>query len=557
MLRNLHVKNLALIDETEVNFGEGLNILSGETGAGKSILIGSVNLALGGRVSRTKLRENADFALVELIFSVETEHQTQELEKLEIYPEQSEVIMSRKIFANGRSVCRINSETVSASLMRRVASLLIDIHGQHDHESLLTRRNHIRYLDSFAAQELLEPLAVLSADYRAYSDCKGRLEEASLDTEQQARELAFLQFEIEEIENAALRPGEDEELETEYRRLRNGQRILDAASECRELTAEGEKNASDALGRGLRALHGAAEYDERVSELAEQLSEIDSLLSDFNRDLAEVCDEMDFSEETFAAVEERLDQINHLKTKYGQTIETILAEKEKKEQKAEQLLHYEEYRCELKRELEEKEAKLLASCEKVSGIRKKYAKLLAAKTAEALRDLNFPQVEFRIDLTRLEHYTQSGWDDAQFMISTNPGEPMKPLDAVASGGELSRIMLALKTVLAEHDEIETLIFDEIDSGISGRTAQLVAQKIRLTGRTHQVICITHLPQIAAMADSHFLIEKTSLEDTTISQIRLLDRDESIRELARMLGGVKITEAVLENAREMKELAEEI
>ena len=557
MLLNLHVKNLALIEEIEVTFGSGLNILSGETGAGKSIIIGSVNLALGGKVSKSMLRENAEFALVELIFSVEHKVQEAALRELEVYPEDGEIIMSRKIYASGRSVCRINSETVSQALMRKVASLLIDIHGQHEHESLLAKRNHMKYLDAYAKRELEAPKAELTKEYEHYTEIRKKLEEASLDAEQQAREISFLQYEIEEIENADLRIGEDEELEEDYRRMSHGRKIMESAAECQELCSEGSDNAADQIGRAVRALHAVSQFDESFAAFSEQLEEIENLFSDFNRDLAGYVSELDFSVEAFQSVEERLNLINHLKAKYGKTIERILQEKQTKEEKLDQLQHYEEYRSELEGTLKSSEAALQHCCETVTDIRKKYAKELSDQTRQALLDLNFLDVQFEMEFGRLDHYTANGWDETRFMISTNPGEPLKPLDAVASGGELSRIMLALKTVLAENDEIETLIFDEIDSGISGRTAQMVAEKIKLTGKNHQIICITHLPQIAAMADHHFLIEKTSSADVTISNIRSLDREESIQELARMLGGVKITDAVLTNAKEMKEMADAV
>ncbi len=557
MLLNLHVKNLALIEESEVTFGPGLNILSGETGAGKSIIIGSVNLALGGKVSKSMLRENAEFALVELIFSVEQEAQAEILRAMDIFPENGEIIMSRKIYASGRSVSRINSETVSASLMRKVASVLIDIHGQHEHESLLAKRNHMKYLDDFAKRALEKKKTALAAVYEEYTTCRKKLEEASLDAEQQARELSFLQYEIDEIDQADLKIGEDEELEADYRKLFNGRKIMEAIAECQELCSEGSENASDQIGRAVHALRTVAQFDEPLEGLSAQIEEIENLISDFNRELSGYVSELNFSEETFQQIEDRLNLINHLKSKYGKTIAHILEERRAKEEKLDQLQHYEEYRLQLQENLKKAEERLAHLCQGVTDIRMEYAKSLAEQTKEALKDLNFLDVRFEMEFSRLDHYTANGWDETRFLISTNPGEPLKPLDAVASGGELSRIMLALKTVLAEHDEIETLIFDEIDSGISGRTAQMVAEKIKMTGKNHQIICITHLPQIAAMADHHFLLEKTSSADSTISNIRPLNREESIHELARMLGGVKITDTVLQNAKEMKEMADAV
>lgn len=332
---------------------------------------------------------------------------------------------------------------------------------------------------------------------------------------------------------------------------------MEAIAECQELCFEGNENAADLIGRSVRALHMVAQFDTSMEGLSGQLEEVENLFSDFNRELSGYASELNFSEEEFQQTEDRLNQINHLKAKYGKTIERILETRQEKEEKLDQLQHYEEYRQQLQENLHQAEEKLEQLCQEVTKIRKIYAKDLTAQTTAALQDLNFLDVRFEMEFSRLDYFTANGWDETRFMISTNPGEPLKPLDAVASGGELSRIMLALKTVLAEHDEIETLIFDEIDSGISGRTAQMVAEKIKMTGKNHQIICITHLPQIAAMADHHFLIEKTSSADSTISNIRSLNREESIQELARMLGGVKITDTVLQNAKEMKEMADAV
>ena len=554
MLQSLHVKNLALIDEAEVNFEKGLNILSGETGAGKSIIIGSVNLAWGGKASRDMVRRDADYALVELIFQIENEELEEKLKALDVYPEDHQVIMTRKLMS-GRSVCRINSETVAASRMRDVASCLIDIHGQHEHQSLLSYKNHLKYLDAYAGNEVENVKTALSKAFKTYQAKKKELSEASLDEEQQARELSFLQFEIEEITNANLQDGEDEELETLYRKLANGRKIMESAGTAHELTAGSGENASELIGRALRELISVSAYDETMQSLSDQLSEIDSLLGDFTHELSAYLSEADFSEELFCRTQERLDEINHLKSKYGDSIEKILHALEEKEAQAEKLAHFDAYRKQLEDELAKQEAVVQNYSDQLHEIRQKYAKIFVKEVTQSLIDLNFLDVRFEMRFEKLDHYTANGQDDARFYISTNPGEELRPLEQIASGGELSRIMLALKTVLAEHDDIETLIFDEIDSGISGRTAQMVAEKMKMTGKNHQIICITHLPQIAAMADAHFLIEKMAENGSTVSQIRMLEREESISELARMLGGVKITDRVLESAKEMKELAE--
>lgn len=553
MLQSLHVKNLALIDEAEVDFEKGLNILTGETGAGKSIIIGSVNLALGAKASKDLIRKGADYALIELVFSADSPKLLEGLREFDIYPEENELIMTRKIMP-GRSVCRINGETVSASVMRTVASWLIDIHGQHEHQSLLTTGNHLKYLDAYGDGELKGPKELLAEAWNLYREKKSRLEETGTDREQRARELSFLQFEIDEIEKAELTPGEDEQLELEYKKLANSRKIMEAASEAYEITGGGRENASDMTGRALKELLSICEYDDTISELSEQLQEIDNLLSDFNRELSGYLSDTDFSEELFVRIQERLDVINRLKAKYGNTIEEILEQKAEKEVRIRQLLNFDEYRKNLEEECRQAEEKLRGLSDQVSGIRKKYADRMVKDMTKALKDLNFLEVVFEIRFKQLDHYGEKGTDEVRFYISTNPGEEPKPLEQIASGGELSRIMLALKTVLAEKDDIETLIFDEIDTGISGRTAQMVAEKMKVTGKNHQVICITHLPQIAAMADAHFLIEKKAEKGNTSSQIRKLKEKESIQELARMLGGVKITDTVLESAKEMKEMA---
>ena len=554
MLVSLHVKNLALIEESEVFFGRGLNILTGETGAGKSILIGSVNLALGEKVPKDIVRRADRDALVELLFHVE-ESTARKLEEIGIFPEDGDVLMARRI-ARGRSVCRINSETVSAARMKEAASLLINIHGQHEHESLLSRKNHLKYLDAFAGEELAAEKESYAAEYRALLECRKAAEESDLDEKQRERELSFLRFEIDEIEQAGLKPGEDEELEALYRKLSNGKKILEAAGSAYELTGNGAENASEDIGRALRELLSVSEYDETAADLSAQLDVIDSLLADFNRSLSSYLTDADFSDELFAETEGRLDEINRLKSKYGPSIDEILRQAEEKKERAKQLEEYESWHADLQRNLRAAEEAVRKRAEKISAARRTVSEGFEKEVTSSLEELNFPDVRFEVRFEKTGSFTADGIDDVRFYISTNPGEEMHPLEEVASGGELSRIMLALKTVLAEKDDVGTLIFDEIDAGISGRTAQKVAEQLHRTAQSHQVICITHLPQIASMADSHFLIEKTSDSGSTVSEIRELDEEESVRELARMLGGAEITETVLANAGEMRRLAKE-
>ena len=553
MLLNLHIKNLALIEELEVDFSEGLNIMTGETGAGKSIIIGSIELALGGKVDRGFLREGTEESLVELIFSV-SDHQAKEIEKLDISVEDGEVILSRKI-TGSRSINKINGETVPVSKLREVAAHLIDIHGQHEHQSLLHKKKQLEILDKFAANELGSLKLELKGIYQEYCALKKELEESSSDSEARARELSFLNFEVNEIEEAALIAGEDESLEEEYKKLTHGRKIMDAVSEVHGLCGyENYDSAGESIGKAFRSLCGVTAYDDNLNVLCEQLGTIDSLLNDFVRDISEYMDDFDFSEERMNQIEERLNLINKLKMKHGKTIEAILKVKEEKEARIEKLQNYDLYLEKLHKDVTIAENKVDALCSQISKIRKAAAGQLSEQITSHLAELNFLDVRFEIQMERVDDYSANGYDEAEYMIAVNVGESLKPLAKVASGGELSRVMLALKTVLADKDEVESIIFDEIDTGISGRTAQKVSEKMALIGKNRQVICITHLPQIASMADTHFLIEKTVQQQMTTTGIRKLRASDQIEELARMLGGVEITEKVLENAQEMKNQA---
>lgn len=556
MLQNLHVKNLALIDEAEVEFAEGLNILSGETGAGKSIIIGSINLALGEKVPKELLRDNDDTAFVELVFYVDNPEVLEAIRGLGIEAEDETIILNRKI-TSGRAIARINGEAVSASRLKEVAALLIDIHGQHEHQSLLHKKKHLEILDAYAKDALGNRIERLSRCYYEYRKLEEEWANASMDSEERSRELSFLQYEVDEIQQASLRVGEDEELEQLYRKFSNGKKLMDAVNMAYAAVGAEDGNASERIGRALRELSAVAQYDEKVAGLEEQLADIDNLLADVSHEMAAYLSDEEFDDETYFETEKRLDLINHLKSKYGTTIEAILTACQEKTVRINILNDYDEYLNQLSTKKNQKRQELDDLCEQVSKLRKKESVKLCTAIQESLKELNFLDVRFTMEFVRTQDYTALGTDDVEFMISTNPGEPVKPLGKVASGGELSRIMLAIKTVMAESDDIATLIFDEIDSGISGRTAQMVSEKMNLIAKNHQIICITHLPQIAAMADSHFLIEKSVEHQSTYSRIKRLKEEESIEELARMLGGVEITDTVMQSAREMKQMAAKV
>ncbi len=553
MLHTLYVKNLALIDEIEVDFREGLNILTGETGAGKSIILGSINLALGGRYSSEILRNEETEGYVEATFFVENDTQVNQLKEKEIYAEDGVVTLSRKLIGK-RSVSKINGETVSNTLLKEVAGILIDIHGQHEHQSLLYKKNHLSILDEFARDRIRSAKEKTEKSYQVYKKYKEELEHANLDEEAREKEIRFLEFEIQEIERANLKEQEDEWLEEQYRRMINGKKIVGNLEEAYGYTADSNQNASDLLSRAIYCLQEASRYDERAGELYNQLAEVDSLLNDLNRELSDYSKSFEFSDEEFYEVETRLNEINRLKSKYGNRVEEILAYCELQKEKLEKLQDYDTYIVEIKRRINETELQLKQASEELSELRKQDAKILETSIKENLLDLNFLDVKFEIVFAKSEQYSANGIDDIEFMISMNPGEPIKSLGEVASGGELSRIMLAIKTVMAEKDQVETLIFDEIDVGISGRTAQKVSEKMAVIGKNRQVICITHLAQIAAMADCHYAIEKNVEAGKTVTTIKKLNHEQEINELARILGGAEITDKILQSAEEMKQLA---
>lgn len=547
MLLELHVRNLALIERADVEFGEGLNILTGETGSGKSIFMGSVNMALGGKVPRDMVRKGAEYAYIELIFSVD-EEKGKILRQMGVTPDEDGIlIISRKIMPS-RSVSRINDETVTLGRLREITGLLLDIHGQHEHQSLLYRSKHLEILDCFAGVEKMKKQ--LAEEYRRYCSLEEAAAGFRTDEETRRREADFLRFEVDEIEDAALKPGEEEELSRAYRRFMGSRKIVEALS-----AAYAAVTAVD-VGEARKGVERAAEYEEALEKLKDQLFDAEAILNDVAHEITSYLDNMVFDEEEFRRVESRLNLIHGLEAKYGSGTEAVLRALQEKKERLNELENYDGLKQKAEQELEESRERLDLLCEKLSERRKQAASGLAEKIRRSLLDLNFLDVEFEISFRKLDKYTAHGFDEVEFLISTNPGESVKPLGMVASGGELSRIMLAIKTVLADTDDVPTLIFDEIDTGISGRTAQKVSEKLAVISGSRQVICITHLPQIAAMADYHFEMAKEPKEAKTVTTIRRLDGRQQIVELARLLGGAEITDAVLQNAGEMKKLAEQ-
>ena len=557
MLYSLHVKNLALIKEQEIDFTKGLNILTGETGAGKSVIIGSVNLALGGKADAGLIRTGEEYALVELTFGLENDIQRNLLKEMDIPVEDDGTVVIQRKILPGRSISKVGGEAVTTRQLRDISNVLINIHGQNDHQELLHKKKHLEILDEYCGEELLAPMGRLSEEYAALKLLKEQLEETDLDENSRMREQELLEYEINEITEAELTVGEDEQLETLYRKMVNSRKISEAVYAVAAMTGaqDSEENASDIVGRAVRELSMVTSYDKEIEDLYSQLSDVENLLTDFNHSVSDYIKDLEFDDEEFHNTEERLNVINHLKDKYGGSIEAVLKSLEIKQERFDKLSDLDAYRKKLQADVESKKAEVLKLCKKISDIRSKGAKGLKKELTAALIDLNFLDVKFEIDIKSDEESISSkGYDSVEFMISTNPGESPRPLEKIASGGELSRIMLALKTVVADKDDISTLIFDEIDAGISGKTAWKVSKKLGELAANHQIICITHLPQIAAMAHSHFMIEKGVSEGRTVTNIFSLDEDASLKELARLLGGETITDATLSNAMEMRKMA---
>ncbi len=550
MLLELHVKNLALIEQVDLEFFAGLTVLSGETGAGKSILIDSINLALGAKVGKDVVRAGADFAYIELLFCINDRLKLDAIRKMDIeVAEDGLITMSRKI-SKQKNVLRINGEVIAAAKGRKLMSLLIDIHSQHESYGLLEVSKQLQLIDLFAEDRIKEVKDDIKEEYQNYKAIEEKLSE-TLEENLRKREIEFLKYEIEEIEDAQLKEGEEQELVQRYSKIKNASRIADAMSKISSYIEE------DGISPSLKLISSVVQYDEELSDIESQLFDAESIIADLRHSIYNYIDELDFNEEEFDTINSRLDTIRSLQGKYSEDLKEINKIYEGKKERLEFLENYEDLISEYKEQQRSSVAKLNELCDKLSGLRKESAGVLKESIIRELHDLNFLGVDFDIEFKKLSDFTPQGRDSVELMISTNPGNPKKPLREIASGGELSRIMLAIKTVLADLDEVDTLIFDEIDTGISGRTAQKVSEKLMLIGRGHQVICITHLPQIAAMADHNYLIEKHTDGHSTKTEISYVKEKRLVEEIARLIGGSEITEAVLQTAKEMKDLADKL
>ena len=556
MLKNLHVQNLALIEDADIEFSEGLNILTGETGAGKSLLMGSVMMAMGSKFDTSMIRKGTEQALVELVFDAVPDKALEVLKELDIYPEDDGSVIIKRTCSSTRSSCKINGSNVAVREMKKLAQAFIDVHGQRDYETLLKKSELLGILDLYSGDKMPGLLADIRDKYHVMTELKDKLDEELSDTGASSRESSLAEFEAGEIEDACLIEGEDEELETSYRKLNNFKKIAEGLVRAHAMIGGDESESAFSLtSMALKELSQISEFDDELKGFEEELSSAESILSDLNMSLGSYISSMEFDEEEFARVEERLDLINKLKSKYGRTIPDILEYAKERRKLLEKYADYDAYIEKLKEDVKKAEDEYFKAASVASDIRKKNAPLLEKELTGRLKDLNFNSVDLEVRLEEIKP-GPSGTDQVDFYISFNPGEDRKPLAEASSGGELSRMMLAVKTVMAGREDTGTLIFDEIDAGISGITAWKVAESLSGVSGCHQVICITHLPQIAAMADHHFVIVKSSDGTSTTTDIKLTDEEGSVAEIARLLGSDSLSESSLSNARDLKSKASE-
>lgn len=554
MLEYLHIKNMALIQECEISFGTGLNILTGETGAGKSMVIGSLQFALGGRAGKDFLRRGEKIASVEALFTADTQALRQRLEENGIAPEEDgTILVTRTLSETGKSVCRINGTAVTVGMLKEIAEELIDIYGQHEHQSLLNPSKHIRLLDRFCGPGFAEAMNGYRTGYDALKDIEKQLSGLLGDEAQREQRIDILQFQKEEIEGAALRIGEEEELLEQKKRLGSMEKLIKLTRESLSQLYDGKDNlpsACDQLGDALAKLQEAVEYDSNLQGFVDALADAYAAVEDTTRELKREADQQEADPQALEEIEERLQTIYKLKRKYGGSVEAVLAFYDKITEELHFLANSNEIVAKLLAQKQAEQKKLTEAANTLTEIRKKTAAAVTAQIESALRDMEMKDAKFYIQIEEKNEWTADGKDKVEFLFSANAGEGLKPLAKIASGGEMSRVMLALKTVLVDGDEIGTFIFDEIDTGVSGRTARKVGEKMHLLGKKRQILCITHLPQIAAMANRHFLIEKRSLHGETTTNVMPLETDGAVQEVARLMGGNDVTETTLAAAREL-------
>lgn len=554
MLTNIHIENYALIDCLDIDINEGLNIITGETGAGKSIILGAIGAALGAKINSDVIRAGEEYSFISVSFHINDADKLKALTELDAVDlSDGDIIVTRKILP-ARSVFKINGVTVSAAQVRSLSSLIIDIHSQRDNLLLLKTENQLKLVDSFGDDEFRKLMDRQKSLYEEYTECNSKLANIGDDASLREREISLLQYEIKEIEEASLTVEEDEELEEKFSKMSYLEKIRRGVAESLQSLESGDVNSIDLLGKAIKSLGDAINYDKDLVQIYDALKEAESILSDASGDLYYYIENNEMDEEEFARITNRIDLYNTLKRKYNGSVKGILEALDEKIERLDTLINSDEYITKLKDRINELIDEMNQVCQSLHDKRVGIAEHLQSLIMSEMTDLNFNNVQFLIEVRKNDTFSSNGYDSVEFLISLNSGEDVKPLKNIASGGEISRIMLAIKSVIADRDITGTMIFDEIDTGISSRTAQYVAEKMHNISKSHQIICITHLPQIAAMADTHFYVYKEVSDNKTITCMRELDEESQINELARFLGGSKITENVMENAKEMKQLA---
>lgn len=556
MLIELHIRNFALIDNVDLEFYNGLNILTGETGAGKSILVDSVNFILGEKQSRDIIKTGQNSAFVEAVFDSTNNAEILDLLAQNGIEADDLLVISREININGRSISRINGRTITIGNLKQFSRVLIDIHGQHEHQSLFDEETHINILDSFCKGEFANIKKAYSKLYVRLKEIDNELEKLKSNEQLKLRKIDLLQFQIQEISDAKLTTGEDEELKKRKEMLVNSEKIYNILTLCYQNLYEGEEKscAYDKIGTSISSISTIEKYDDNLKNINLSLGDIYYKLEEVIENIRNFKDCTEYDEVALGDIEFRLDVINKLKRKYGNSIENILEYHKGIKYEFEQIEKSDEIIEGLSVERHKCYEEIIMLGSELTQIRSETAEKLRELIENELRYLGMEKAIFEIEIKSIDYILESGMNIVRFNISANPGEPPKPLIKVASGGEMSRIMLAIKSVIAEVDKIPTLIFDEIDTGISGRTAQAVAEKMSIISRKHQLLCVTHLPQIAAMADTHFKIEKIVKENKTSTFVHKLDEEGQFEELARMLGGAKVTDITIKHSKEMIKLA---
>ncbi|MCR2042611.1 DNA repair protein RecN [Anaerosalibacter massiliensis] len=562
MIVELNIENFAIVEKLHINFNKGLNVLTGETGAGKSIIVEAISLILGGRANKDLIRTGYDKAILEGLFFLEDSKKIEKiLKKYGIENDNNNyMLITRELHSTGRSVSRINGRTVTVNMLDNITKHLIDIHGQHEHQSLLNTESHIDIIDSFGDKSFNKLKEKVASDYMKVLNLRKKLKELSLEEMERDREIDILKYQIEEIDSAKLSQDEEKDILNEYNKLNNAKDIVSSLGQSINILQSKEYDSFstiDSLNEVISLIEKIKENDIQLDKSYEELLNINYELQDITRNLNTYMDNLALDNKRLEFLEDRINTINKLKKKYGNTINEIFIYRDKMYSKLQLFLNMEEEIQEIKDDIKKIEDILKINCGVLTDKRKLISKKLENNIFRELQELNMKDIVFKVDFKEYDYFTVSGVDKVEFLISTNPGEKLKPLSKIVSGGEMSRIMLAFKSILAEYDYIPCLIFDEIDTGISGRTAQVVGEKINKISKNHQVICISHLPQIAALADMHFAISKKSTNNKTSVKVKKLDYEERINELARLLGGVNLTNTTKLHAKEMLELTKKI